>query len=335
MCGSAARKQRQTPSRFTSTTLFHASSVSSRAGTVRAMPALATRIATRPKVWTACAAKEFTDSVEVTSSSLTRALRPAPLTASLTSPTSCGSLGSQPSATSAPARANAIAVAAPMPDAAPVTRAARPFRSHTDSEHHVAAVGPQGLANVIGGVVRSEEDGGRRHLVRLAEPADGKLAALLVLPLVGLIFHHVGEDRPRRDRVNPHALGRHLARERLRKCENAALARAVVNHLVSADLTELRADVDDVAVAALEHLRQHVPRTEKHCAEVDVHHLVPLLGRHLVQEHLREDARVVDEDLDGAELSLHALDHGLDLGFLGDVRLHVDRAAAAFAQRGQ
>src|SRR5258708_449382 len=247
MWGRAARKQRQTPSRFTSTTLFHASSVSSRAGTVRAIPALATRMSTRPKVLIASATNEFTESVEVTSSSLTSALRPAASTESRTTPTSCGPLGSQPNAPSAPARAKARAVGAPMPDAAPVTRAVGPFRSHTASEHHVAAVGPERLANVVGGVVRREEDRGRRHLVCLAEPPDGHLGELLVLPLVGLVFHHVGEDRALRDRVDAHAPGRDLARQRPRACEHAALAGAVVNHLVSADLAELRTDVDDVS----------------------------------------------------------------------------------------
>src|SRR5258708_3508238 len=316
-------------------TLFHCSSVSSSAGTVRAIPALATRRSIRTKVLKAAATKAFTDSVEVTSSSLTTAPRPAPSTAFRTTATSCGWQGTQPSATSAPACANAIAVAAPMPDAAPVTRAVRPFRSDTPSEHHVAAVGPQRLANVVRGIVRREEHRRRRHLVRLAEPTDGHLCELLVLPLVGLVFHHVGEDRAGRNRVDPHALGRDLARERLRKCEHAALAGAVMNHLVAADLTELRAYVDDVSVAALEHLRQHVACAEENGAQVDVHNLVPLLGRHLVQQNLREDARVVDQDLDGAELALAALDHGNDLGFLGDVRVHVDCAAAALPQGRQ
>src|SRR5258708_9442578 len=245
-------------------TLFHCSSVSSSAGTVRAIPALARNTSIRPKALKGAARKEVTDSGEVTSSSPTTARRPAPSTPFSTTPTSCGSPGNQPRATSAPACANAIAVAAPMPDAAPVTRAVRPFRSDTPSEHHVAAVGPQRLANVVRGIVRREEQGRRRHLVRLAEPTDGHLCELLVLPLVGLVFHHVGEDRAGRNRVDPHAPGRNLARERLRKCEHAALAGAVMNHLVAANLAELRADVDDVYVAALEHLRPDVARADGH-----------------------------------------------------------------------
>src|SRR5438445_214296 len=112
-------------------------------------------------------------------------MTPGATTASRIGRTSCGSAGSQPSATSAPARAKAIAVAAPMPDAAPVTRAVRPCRSHTASEHHIAAVGPQRLADVVRGIVRRQEDRRRRDLVSLAESPDGQLAKLLVPPLVG------------------------------------------------------------------------------------------------------------------------------------------------------
>ena len=86
--------------------------------------------------------KALTESVEVTSSALTVARRPAASTASLTGEGSCGSEGSQPMATSAPARANVTAVAAPIPDAAPVTRATRPVRSHTDQSITSPPLGP-------------------------------------------------------------------------------------------------------------------------------------------------------------------------------------------------
>src|SRR5262249_26631852 len=69
-----------------------------------------------------------TSSVFETSPSSTSALHPVASTAVAIGPTSCGSPLYQQSATSAPASANICAVAAPIPDAAPVTSATFPSR---------------------------------------------------------------------------------------------------------------------------------------------------------------------------------------------------------------
>src|SRR5947207_2134975 len=78
-----------------------------------------------------------------------------PATASRTGSTSCGSPAYHARPTSAPACANTRAVAAPMPDAAPVITATLPVKSNMVSlpigplEHHVAAVGTERLPHVV------------------------------------------------------------------------------------------------------------------------------------------------------------------------------------------
>ena len=81
-----------------------------------------------PKRSAAVASSASTSLVLRTSTGTASALPPAAVIASATGSTSCGSPGNQPSTTFAPARANSVAVAAPMPDAAPVTTAVLPSR---------------------------------------------------------------------------------------------------------------------------------------------------------------------------------------------------------------
>ena len=95
------------------------------------MPAFATTMSMLPSSATVRATAPSTASRLATSHSSTSARRPAASTAWATGATSYGSPAKYASATSAPASANVVAVAAPMPDAAPVTNATLPSRRNT------------------------------------------------------------------------------------------------------------------------------------------------------------------------------------------------------------
>ena len=74
---------------------------------------------------------------------------------------------------------------------------------------------------------------------------------------------------------------------------------------------------------AAEHLR-----AEPGAAQVDVDQARPLLVGELEERHDRLDARVVDEDVEAAELFPRLVDHRLDVGALRDVAFDGDRLAA-------
>src|SRR5688572_25529488 len=124
MPGSAACAQRKVPFRLTSSTASHCSSVIFAAIASRLIPALLMRMSRRPKASTACSTMRSHSLFRVTSPATTSALAPAlrisPATVSR--PAAFASL----IATSAPSRAKRRAVAAPIPPAAPVTRATFP-----------------------------------------------------------------------------------------------------------------------------------------------------------------------------------------------------------------
>ena len=80
----------------------------------------------RPSCFTVSATKRSVSAVFATSPSMAMALRPCASIAFTVAATSWGSPLNQAQATSAPACANISAVAAPIPDAAPVTNATFP-----------------------------------------------------------------------------------------------------------------------------------------------------------------------------------------------------------------
>ena len=88
-----------------------------------------------------------------------------------------------------------------------------------------------------------------------------------------------------------------------------------------------RGDVDDVAAAAGEHPRDDLLDAEHHAVDVDVDH--PLGGGVvLVPDRVADlhDPRVVDQDVDRAELRLGAVEEVLDRRALGHVELEGDGA---------
>lgn len=59
-----------------------------------------------------------------------------------------------------------------------------------------------------------------------------------------------------------------------------------------------RCDVDNPGASGSLHRLRRVARRETHAAQVDRKHAVEVTGRHARQRLIREDAGVIDEDLE-------------------------------------
>src|SRR5437867_4372160 len=106
------------------------------------------------------------------------------------------------------------------------------------------------------------------------------------------------------DRVHADAELPQLPGQRAGEAHHAALGGGVVDVVRDALEEGARGDVDDGALAARLHGREHGPRAQKESAEVDRHDPVPLLDGNLHEGAPLEGAvegRVVDQHVDAAE----------------------------------
>ena len=75
-------------------------------------------------------------------------------------------------------------------------------------------------------------------------------------------------------------------------------------------------------------------RAQERAGQIGLHHAFPFLDVERVRGFADIDAGVVDENVDPAELTLDALDHGGDGGLVGDVGDDGHRLAAALFELG-
>ena len=110
-------------------------------------------------------------------------------------------------------------------------------------------------------------------------------------------------------------LGADVAGEHLQ----AALRGGVGAHGLAAELGHHRADVDDLALAALHHLGEHGGGDDERGDEVHVDDGLELGALHLVHRDTLDNAGVVHEDVDLAHLFVDLLHEGLHVVLLGHV----------------
>ena len=118
-------------------------------------------------------------------------------------------------------------------------------------------------------------------------------------------------------------LGADVAGEHLQ----AALCRCVGGDGLTAQLAHHGADVDDLAVALLDHAGDNMLCHDVGGNQVDIDDLAEVLGLHLQHGNTLDDAGVVDQDVNGAQVPLdvgHQLDHVLLVGDVGIVAVGVD-----------
>ena len=96
----------------------------------------------------------------------------------------------------------------------------------------------------------------------------------------------------------------------------AALSCRVSGYGLSAQLTHHRADVDDLAVALLDHARNNSLGHDERSVQVDVDNSTEISCGHLAHRDPLDDACVVDKDVNAAEFLLDIGDHSLDFIFL-------------------
>ena len=99
----------------------------------------------------------------------------------------------------------------------------------------------------------------------------------------------------------------------------AALGRRIGGDGLAAEFGHHRADVDDLPFSALHHFGKDGGGDDVRGHEVHVDDLLEFLALHLVHRDALDDAGVVDEDVDLADLGVNALHQGLDGLFVGDV----------------
>ena len=109
----------------------------------------------------------------------------------------------------------------------------------------------------------------------------------------------LGLRRRRRDAVDQDVSRRELLAERLGEADQPGLRGAVVRGVRVAFLAGDRGDVDDPAVAARDHVRDHGAAGEEAAGQVDVDDAPPDVGIELPGQAVAAgDAGVVDQDVD-------------------------------------
>src|SRR5215813_5281023 len=194
-----------------------------------------------------------------------------------------------------------------------------------------SAVDGDRLPGDEGGIVRGEEHHGADEIPRLF----GALDALRAQHGLALLGSHrlprdLGEGGAGGDRVDGDPEITELAGHRARHREDRAFRGDVVQVMRAAHEDGGGRDVDNPSASLLPHLRNDRLAGQPDTSYVDGHQLVPLRLTELPEGlHLdsREDGRVVDQNVDPAELAQRRGDHFLTARFVGHVGSYEDGLA--------
>src|SRR5262249_38507710 len=198
-----------------------------------------------------------------------------------------------------------------------------------------SAVDGNRLPGDEGRIVRGEEDHGADEIARLFRALDA-LGAQHGLALLGghRLPRDLGEGGAGGDRVDGDPEIAELAGHRARHREDRALRGDVVQVMRAAHEDGGGGEVEDPRTSLLTHLGYDRFAGQPHAADVDGHQLVPLRLADLpegLHRDGREDRRVVDQDVEAAELAQRAGHHLPTARLIGDVGPHED----GLATRGQ
>src|SRR5215213_2237242 len=89
-----------------------------------------------------------------------------------------------------------------------------------------------------------------------------------------------------------------------------------MNEILRTLQTKLGCDVNDSAAPLSEHAWQDGTGAEERAAKIRSDHLVPHFRRHVREVGLGENASVVNEDVNAAELFQHGINHALHVALL-------------------
>src|ERR1035437_10161821 len=182
---------------------------------------------------------------------------------------------------------------------------------YATSRQEPPTVDDQGLAGQIRSAIGGQQERNFGNFVRLAEMLDGlrvdDLAQfLLVLPEV--LAEH-GPDQAGSDGIDAHAFGPELQGVGLRHHDERGLGHAVEHAVELRPQPGNGRDVDNRSGAALAHARGHRLNETEGALQVDLDHLVELGFIDLQYGFLSDiGGRVVDQDIDPAELAMRGID---------------------------
>jgi uncharacterized oxidoreductase len=203
-----------------------------------------------------------------------------------------------------------------------------------DALSHQAAVGAQRLAIDPAAVGTDEKGDGGGDVVRCAEPFERRgLAEALDDFLAFTVQEQRGGGRAGRDGVDADVLAAQFLRKDIRHRFDGRLGGAIDRIAGQRQTDHARGKIDDASARA-QTRRRFAHRVE---TAFDVH------GKQLVEGGVvgigqrrqagRHHARVVDQDIDGAEGRFGCIEQCLDRRRIGDVGLHGDGLAAGGRDR--
>ena len=145
------------------------------------------------------------------------------------------------------------------------------------------------------------------------------------------------QGRSGRDCVHADPVGAELERHGLRQPPDRVLRSPVMREPGATRVDGVdRGDVDDrAAVTVLPHPGRRGTNAEEGTADVHADDAVELGGRHVLEQEVREDARVVHEHVETAEGRDRRLHQALDVLLDGDVALDGDDVRPAAARRSR
>jgi len=193
-----------------------------------------------------------------------------------------------------------------------------------------AAVDEQDVTIDVVGGGGCEEHGSATQILRCAPAASGDAfedslgAFRILLQRLGIVGGKVTGSNS----VDLHTLACPLVGKGLGKLADAALGCSISGHVDATLEGEQRGDVDDLSGALGEHLAAGILAEPEDAVQVHVDNGLPVLGGVLSGRSAADDAGVVDEDVDGAEVGdglVHEPVADLELAHIAGER---NRAAA-------
>ena len=169
--------------------------------------------------------------------------------------------------------------------------------------------------DAVGGVGQQEHrhrrDLGRRHLLGALEPR---------LLRVGVGRNGADHARPGegRDAVGADVERRHVERDRARQADDAHLGRRVVRLAEIADQARGRGEVHEGARLLLLEVVGGGAADVERAVQMHVDHHLPVDMAHAMEDAVAQDAGIVDDAVDPAEVLDRGLDHALGAGRIGD-----------------
>jgi hypothetical protein len=204
----------------------------------------------------------------------------------------------------------------------------------TRSHHAVAAADAQHLAGDPAGARGGEERDHGRHVIGQAEAAHRiePHQLLAVLRDEGGVVR--GLDQAERNRIRGGAGAAEFARERLHQRDDAGARGGDDGKAGFADPGGIADHADDAPVPAGLQVRRGGMATMDRAVEAGVDLAAPAFRRCVDETLAHHEARVVDEDIEAAEIADDRTDHRLHGGKIGDVGLIGSCLSALGGDRG-